>query len=158
MVQNLTSLIQSLLFRIPPSAAVTSNLGPFGASPGPPLTSTVNCLESDHDSVHSPATALLQEKTTANSRALVAVPAMDVEALAIVPLRKSKRSELVQRRIRRPFSVSEVEALVQAVEKLGTGRSALILSHHIDLITCMFLTSVIGLSLTQMARCQTQGF
>nr|2AJE_A Chain A, telomere repeat-binding protein [Arabidopsis thaliana] len=27
-----------------------------------------------------------------------------------------------QRRIRRPFSVAEVEALVQAVEKLGTGR------------------------------------
>ncbi|KAJ0979520.1 hypothetical protein J5N97_014994 [Dioscorea zingiberensis] len=110
------------LNRIPPAAATTSNPGPSGASPGPPLTSVVNCPESDHDSVHSPATALLQDKATANSRALVPVPAMDVEALAVVPLRKSKRSELVQRRIRRPFSVSEVEALVQAVEKLGTGR------------------------------------
>jgi len=36
---------------------------------------------------------------------------------------KSKRSpEQGQRRIRRPFSVAEVEALVLAVEKLGTGR------------------------------------
>ncbi|KAJ9698445.1 hypothetical protein PVL29_007501 [Vitis rotundifolia] len=58
-----------------------------------------------------------------DSKALVSVPAMSVEALAVVPVhRKSKRSEIVQRRIRRPFSVSEVEALVQAVEKLGTGR------------------------------------
>lgn len=41
----------------------------------------------------------------------------------MVPMhRKSKRSEVAQRRIRRPFSVAEVEALVQAVEKLGTGR------------------------------------
>nr|XP_034919102.1 telomere repeat-binding protein 3-like isoform X9 [Populus alba] len=58
------------------------------------------------------------------SRALVAVPPIDVEALAMVlPLNlKSKRSELVQRRTRRPFSVSEVEALVHAVEEVGTGR------------------------------------
>jgi hypothetical protein len=32
--------------------------------------------------------------------------------------------EFGQRRIRRPFTVSEVEALVQAVERLGTGRFA----------------------------------
>ncbi|KAL5717318.1 hypothetical protein ACHQM5_010344 [Ranunculus cassubicifolius] len=39
------------------------------------------------------------------------------------PCRKSRQTELnSQRRIRRPFSVPEVEALVQAVEKLGTGR------------------------------------
>ena len=45
------------------------------------------------------------------------------EELAMVPVhQKPKRSEIVQRRIRRPFSVDEVEALVQAVEKLGTGR------------------------------------
>nr|ADM64318.1 putative telomeric protein [Cestrum parqui] len=56
-----------------------------------------------------------------DSRALVIVPA--VNALAMVPLtQKSKRSELSQRRIRRPFSVAEVEALVEAVESLGTGR------------------------------------
>ncbi|CAI0411281.1 unnamed protein product [Linum tenue] len=57
------------------------------------------------------------------SRALVAVEPASAEALAVVPLnQKSRRSENVQRRTRRPFSVSEVEALVQAVEELGTGR------------------------------------
>lgn len=62
-------------------------------------------------------------KSTTDSKALVPVPAMSVEALAAVPMhRKSKRSEIAQRRIRRPFSVTEVEALVLAVEKLGTGR------------------------------------
>lgn len=90
-------------------------------SPDPPLVNTGNCIESDHDSVPSPD--ISSEKSTLNSRALVAIPSISVEALAVVPLpRKSRRSELVQRRIRRPFSVSEVEALVQAVEKLGTGR------------------------------------
>lgn len=79
-------------------------------------------IESDHDSAPSP-TDLSNDKCTKDSKALVAVPAMSVEALAVVPVhRKSKRSEIVQRRIRRPFSVAEVEALVQAVEKLGTGR------------------------------------
>ena len=62
------------------------------------------------------------DKSPVDSRALVSMPETNVEALAIVPMKKSKRSEAVQRRIRRPFSVSEVEALVQAVEKLGTGR------------------------------------
>ncbi|KAJ4970447.1 hypothetical protein NE237_003546 [Protea cynaroides] len=92
------------------------------ASPDPPVTNISNCVESDHDSVPSP-TDMSADKTTSDSRALVAVPALSVEALAVVPFnRKSRRSEMVQRRIRRPFSVSEVEALVQAVEKLGTGR------------------------------------
>lgn len=58
-----------------------------------------------------------------DSKALVAVPPPNAEALAIVPLnRKSRRTELSQRRTRRPFSVAEVEALVGAVEQLGTGR------------------------------------
>lgn len=57
------------------------------------------------------------------SKALVPVTAIKAEALAVVPLnQRSKRSELSQRRTRRPFSVAEVEALVEAVEKLGTGR------------------------------------
>jgi len=56
-------------------------------------------------------------------RALVAVPAINMETLAVVPFRrKSENPDFAQRRIRRPFSVLEVEALVQAVEKLGTGR------------------------------------
>ncbi|XP_010256898.1 PREDICTED: telomere repeat-binding protein 5-like isoform X2 [Nelumbo nucifera] len=88
----------------------------------PPMTNLANCVESDHDSVPSPID-VSKDKITPDSRTLVAIPAMSVEALAVVPFnRKSRQSELVQRRIRRPFSVSEVEALVQAVEKLGTGR------------------------------------
>lgn len=81
-----------------------------------------NSIESDHDSAPS-LTDMSLDKSTNDSKALVAVPAVSVGALAMVPVhRKSKRSEIVQRRIRRPFSVAEVEALVQAVEKLGTGR------------------------------------
>ncbi|KAK8596328.1 hypothetical protein V6N12_064825 [Hibiscus sabdariffa] len=81
-----------------------------------------NFVESDHDSAPSP-TDMSFNKSTTDSKALVAVPAMSAEALDVVPAhRKSNQSEVVQRRIRRPFSVSEVEALVQAVEKLGTGR------------------------------------
>ncbi|KAF8395134.1 hypothetical protein HHK36_019075 [Tetracentron sinense] len=92
------------------------------ASPDPPVTNLGNCVQGHHDSVFFP-TDISTVNSTPDSRALVAIPAMSVEALAVVPLhRKSRRSELVQRRIRRPFSVSEVEALVQAVEKLGTGR------------------------------------
>ncbi|MFS7944756.1 putative transcription factor MYB-HB-like family [Helianthus anomalus] len=59
----------------------------------------------------------VDDKSGLDSRALVTVPAENV-----VPLRKSNGAEVAQRRIRRPFSVYEVEALVEAVEKLGTGR------------------------------------
>ncbi|XP_027347171.1 telomere repeat-binding protein 5-like isoform X2 [Abrus precatorius] len=60
---------------------------------------------------------------TTDIKELVTVPEIDKEELAMVPvLQKPKRSEVIQRRIRRPFSVEEVEALVQAVEKMGTGR------------------------------------
>lgn len=63
------------------------------------------------------------DEPSSDSRALVPLPALGVEALAVVPLnQKPKRTELAQRRTRRPFSVTEVEALVQAVEELGTGR------------------------------------
>ncbi|KAL8093456.1 telomere repeat-binding protein 4 isoform X2 [Apium graveolens] len=56
-------------------------------------------------------------------KALVPIPLINSNTLAIVPVnQKAKRPDPSQRRIRRPFSVSEVEALVEAVEKLGTGR------------------------------------
>lgn len=64
-----------------------------------------------------------EEEPSSDTRAIVPLPALEVEALAVVPLsQKPKRTELAQRRTRRPFSVTEVEALVQAVEELGTGR------------------------------------
>lgn len=100
-------------------------------------------IESDHDSAPSPFDMSV-DKSTTNSKALVAVPAMNVEALAVVPAhRKSKRSEIVQRRIRRPFSVAEVEALVQAVEKLGTGRYALSLDDaQLRMGSCLILAKI----------------
>lgn len=79
------------------------------ALPESPVTNSRNVMVSEHD-------------MSADSRALVTVPAMNAAPLAVVPMRKSKQAEVAQRRIRRPFSVSEVEALVEAVEKLGTGR------------------------------------
>ncbi|KAL0915098.1 hypothetical protein M5K25_015499 [Dendrobium thyrsiflorum] len=85
------------------------------------LTSTIICHESNRNSVHSLLDAPLVDKI-ASSQVLSANPETSVEALSVVPVDKPRRSELVQRRIRRPFTVSEVEALVMAVEKLGTGR------------------------------------
>lgn len=81
-----------------------------------------SCAKGDLNMVSS-----LEDTSTNNNmskcRALVAVPAINMEALAVVPFwRKSGNPDFAQRRIRRPFSVLEVEALVQAVEKLGTGR------------------------------------
>lgn len=58
-----------------------------------------------------------------DSTALMPVPETIVEPLAVVPVtQRPSRSDIGQRRTRRPFSVTEVEALVAAVEKLGTGR------------------------------------
>ncbi|XP_022752736.1 telomere repeat-binding protein 5-like isoform X2 [Durio zibethinus] len=92
------------------------------ASPEPHMPILGNFVESDHDSAPSP-TDMSFDKGATDSKALVAVPAMTMKAQAVVPAhRKSKYSEVVQRRIRRPFSVAEVETLVQAVEILGTGR------------------------------------
>ncbi|TKY56754.1 Telomere repeat-binding protein 4 [Spatholobus suberectus] len=86
------------------------------------LTNTGNLVKINHDSTSS-LTDTTADKLTPVSRALVTVPDRSTEALALVPVnQKTRRSELVQRRTRRPFSVSEVEALVQAVEELGTGR------------------------------------
>ncbi|XP_024156560.1 telomere repeat-binding protein 5 isoform X1 [Rosa chinensis] len=92
------------------------------ASLEPHMAALGSFIESDHDSAPSP-TDTSADKSTTDSKALVVVPEMSAEALAVVPgNRKSKRFDIGQRRIRRPFSVAEVEALVQAVEKLGTGR------------------------------------
>ncbi|KAL9231372.1 hypothetical protein vseg_006609 [Gypsophila vaccaria] len=62
-------------------------------------------------------------KNVPDSKALVPFPECNMEALAVLPMnQRSKHFENGHRRTRRPFSVSEVEALVHAVEKLGTGR------------------------------------
>uniref|UniRef100_A0A453GWM3 Uncharacterized protein n=1 Tax=Aegilops tauschii subsp. strangulata TaxID=200361 RepID=A0A453GWM3_AEGTS len=80
-----------------------------------------NRVQSEHGSVHSRFEATAHE-ASASSQAIVPVASPSSEALAIVPVCKSKRPVIGQRRIRRPFSLPEVEALVEAVEQLGTGR------------------------------------
>jgi hypothetical protein len=107
-------------YRITPADS-SSKLGEVDVSQELALTPlAMNYQGSDHDSVHSPGAVSSRDK---DSRALFLVPAADPNAGAVVPANKTKRSpEQGHRRIRRPFSVAEVEALVLAVEKLGTGR------------------------------------
>ncbi|CAO2817098.1 unnamed protein product [Amaranthus hypochondriacus] len=67
--------------------------------------------------------AELANKKVYNSKTIVPVLEASMEPLAVVPANhRSKGDDIGHRRTRRPFSVFEVEALVQAVEKLGTGR------------------------------------
>lgn len=81
-----------------------------------------NSIPRDHGLVYPHASRSYDKKST-DSKALVAISAMNADALALVPVnQKTRSSETAQRRIRRPFSVAEVEALVQAVETIGTGR------------------------------------
>nr|XP_043620470.1 telomere repeat-binding protein 5 [Erigeron canadensis]XP_043620471.1 telomere repeat-binding protein 5 [Erigeron canadensis]XP_043620472.1 telomere repeat-binding protein 5 [Erigeron canadensis] len=101
------------LARYPPPQTIANQLAIQQKVPDSlpdfPITTSRNIMESDHD-------------MSVDSRALVTVPAMNTNALTVLPMKKSKRVVMGQRRIRRPFSVSEVEALVEAVERLGTGR------------------------------------
>ncbi|XP_021720832.1 telomere repeat-binding protein 2-like [Chenopodium quinoa] len=116
------SLLLSTDVPQPVSRCPTLSVNNQGASHDHPVRNLGNFVESDHDSAPSPA-EITAEKGSVDSRALVALPEGSPQALAVVPShQKSKRSEMAQRRIRRPFSVTEVESLVQAVEKLGTGR------------------------------------
>ncbi|EPS61837.1 hypothetical protein M569_12958, partial [Genlisea aurea] len=68
---------------------------------------------------------ILIDKAVSENMALVPVSPMKEEALAAVPVNQKPikgAADASQRRTRRPFSVAEVEVLVEAVEKLGTGR------------------------------------
>ncbi|MCI71600.1 telomere repeat-binding protein 4-like, partial [Trifolium medium] len=78
------------------------------------LTNTGGDLvEINHESASSLADSISDDKLTKDSGALVSVLDNSIEALAAVPLNQNTgHSELVQRRARRPFTVSEVEALV----------------------------------------------
>ncbi|KAJ0103004.1 hypothetical protein Patl1_06414 [Pistacia atlantica] len=107
--------------RSPLTPALDSAIPNTLPDPCPP-TSEENHVESNHEPM-TPHTDLLPDISLPDSRAIVAVPPIKVEALAVVPVNnKIRRTDIAQRRTRRPFSVSEVEALVQAVEELGTGR------------------------------------
>lgn len=101
------------------TAGTSLDKGKFDSSSYPALLSTII---SNQDSIHSPLHTPSLD-ITASCQALATSSVISVEALSAVPVHNNpRRPELVQRRIRRPFTVSEVEALVQAVEKLGTGR------------------------------------
>lgn len=110
------------------ATSFTLDPGTSSISPDPPVAGCINGAERDHHLVPSLPNISASTSPLPNSQSVVSVPAISVEALAVVPIHhRAGRREFVQRRIRRPFSVSEVEALVQAVEKLGTGR--LLYSH-----------------------------
>lgn len=66
---------------------------------------------------------MASQDASASSQAIVPVEPSDDGALAIVPHFRPRRTETGQRRTRTPFNVGEVEALVEAVELIGTGRS-----------------------------------
>ena len=103
---------------------MTLQQGTSNVSIPPPSKNLGDTIEIDPNATPN-LTDALSNNANHESKALVAVPSprISMEALAVVPFhRKTAHHEYVQRRIRRPFSVSEVEALVRAVEKLGTGR------------------------------------
>lgn len=115
------SNLESLGFTLEPSSPEPS--------PSPIQTDTPLLLPCNNTS--SPLSSPIWEenqddiKQVEDSKALVVVPeALEPEVLSMVPLseKPAKRYEVSQRRTRRPFSVSEVEALVEAVETLGAGR------------------------------------
>ncbi|KAL6526811.1 hypothetical protein OROGR_015901 [Orobanche gracilis] len=117
------------LSRSPPSPMIDSAVSK--ASVDHPLVSKFDDdVDGNNGLISSPQTPtneLMNDSSSIpdSNNALVAVdsPPMNVDPLAVVPVNpKPKRGELSQRRTRRPFSVTEVEALVGAVEKLGTGR------------------------------------
>ncbi|XP_076935181.1 telomere repeat-binding protein 4-like [Bidens hawaiensis] len=89
----------------------------------PPVTSLSNEIEKNVES-KTFATEVTTQELVEDSKALVVVPPVNAEALSVLPPseKSTKRYEFSQRRTRRPFSVSEVEALVEAVETLGAGR------------------------------------
>lgn len=81
-----------------------------------------NSSESAREPVPFPVDTAVVERSS-DSKLLVTVPGMDVGATNVVQIcRKSNQFEVGHRRMRRPFSVDEVEALVHAVETLGPGR------------------------------------
>ncbi|OIT37295.1 PREDICTED: telomere repeat-binding protein 4-like [Nicotiana attenuata] len=111
------------LTRRPPSPILELELP--SASSDPSKTKLDKHDEDYHELAQSPTNPIDPTSDVAipDSRAVVIIPHLNAEALAVVPgSPKNSRSELSQRRIRRPFSVAEVEALVEAVEQLGTGR------------------------------------
>ncbi|KAI3817765.1 hypothetical protein L1987_11563 [Smallanthus sonchifolius] len=111
------------LSRGPSNPIIKGCFSNSSSEPPPPATSLDNYLEKNEESTTFAAEVTTQEPVE-DSKALVVVPPLNAEVLTAVPLSENstKRCEFSHRRTRRPFSVSEVEALVEAVETLGAGR------------------------------------
>lgn len=94
-------------------------------------------FKSEHDLALYPSHSFDKETATDVAKALVPAAAL-TELSPQPPRHKSKQQQqqhqTAQRRMRRPFSVTEVEALVQAVEKLGTGRYEYRSGMHISFV------------------------
>ncbi|XP_047316233.1 telomere repeat-binding protein 2-like [Impatiens glandulifera] len=128
---------------------LSSSLAPSSVSPKDPPPVLVPCGTTHHEISNaaitqeddkqkkvlssSSSSSVIDEvkkiEVCEDSKSLVPVVAAEMgmmeEALDITPINQklARRSEIVQpRRTRRPFTVTEVESLVEAVEKLGTGR------------------------------------
>lgn len=112
------------IIRSPATPMIDSGIS--NASVDPHFVSKVDDDDTDtSDFMSSPQTPTneIVNGAVPDSKALIPVPPTNLEPLAAIPVNsKHKKNELSQRRTRRPFSVGEVEALVEAVEKLGTGR------------------------------------
>ncbi|XP_023757259.1 telomere repeat-binding protein 4 [Lactuca sativa] len=117
----------------------SDNHQPSSTSPDSPITERVSLSNSSESKLEMEIEKNKEEEieivVDTKAKAIIPITAVTPEALSIVPLNHnnnnnnnnkviSKRCEASQsqRRTRRPFSVCEVEALVEAVETLGTGR------------------------------------
>ncbi|KAI3517370.1 hypothetical protein L1887_16584 [Cichorium endivia] len=115
--------LETLGFTLEPSLPDPSPSPLQKETPPPSSPITDNNLDKNQENMN--LGEVVTDEQVTDSKALMIVPeALDPEILAVVPLNEktNKRFELSQRRTRRPFSVSEVEALVEAVETLGAGR------------------------------------
>ncbi|KAL7201686.1 hypothetical protein ACSBR1_033396 [Camellia fascicularis] len=114
--------ISQPLTRYSPNPVVVHQVqGTSDTSPDPLLCNLDNDIQGDHDLVESQTNKLIGKNTT--SMEVIAFPATSVEQLDVSSVhQKSDSSKNAQRRKSEVFSKSEVEALVQAVEELGTGR------------------------------------
>ncbi|KAL7173377.1 hypothetical protein ACSBR2_032778 [Camellia fascicularis] len=114
--------ISQPLTRYSPNPVVVHQVqGTSDTSPDLLLCNLDNDIQGDHDLVESQMNKLIGKNTT--SMEVIAFPPTSVEQLDVSSVhQKSDSSKNAQRRKSEVFSKSEVEALVQAVEELGTGR------------------------------------
>nr|XP_043618087.1 telomere repeat-binding protein 3-like [Erigeron canadensis] len=110
-----------------PSSSTASPITDVGCSNCSLDLALTNSLENHVDKnqeIIPLQTEVLTEERVADFKAVAPITTLKVEPLSAVPFdnKPTNKSEGSQRRIRRPFSVLEVEALVEAVETIGTGR------------------------------------